>query len=73
MLTRDVSTDGGGGATLQFAPAIRVAPADGAAIAIRDASCVMRIADDEQTQWTVDQLRLYGLQISIVESFWNEP
>ncbi|MBP5857297.1 hypothetical protein KAJ83_09775 [Marivibrio halodurans] len=70
LLTADASSDGAGAATLAFAPPIRRAPADGAAIVIDGPSCAMRAIDDKQGALTITRNRKIGrASFHLIESF----
>lgn len=67
MLVADANSSGGGNATLTFEPPLRTAVTG--ALTVSFASCVMRLASNEQAAWDVNHLKLYGLTFSAVESF----
>jgi hypothetical protein len=69
LLTADAASDGAGKATLALEPPIRTSPANNATLIVNAATCVMRLADDAQAAWDVDQLGVFGLAFSAVESF----
>jgi hypothetical protein len=69
MMAADAASDGGGNAALAFKPSLRAAPADNAPLTLEDASCTMMLIDDEQAAWDADQIRVFGLRFSGVETF----
>lgn len=68
-LTAQADTDGGGAVTLAIRPPIRESPADGATILLSPATCVMRLIDDDQARWSVDETGIYTIAFSAIESF----
>lgn len=69
IATADITANGSGQATLAFAPAIRVAPLDNAAIIVAAPTCIVRLADDDQGRLTYEEARQAGGSLSIVEAF----
>ena len=69
MITSTVSSNGAGEATLTFEPPLRSSPVDNAAIVYTNPKCIMRLVDDNQTGWDVNNLALYGLSFAGVEAF----
>jgi len=69
MITADVNTDGVGLAALNFRPALRLPPADNAAVIVAVATCVMRLTDDVQSGWQESLGGFYTLSFSAVEAF----
>jgi hypothetical protein len=69
MITANAVSDISGSATLKFKPALRSIPADNAPLIVTNPHCVMRLVDDEQTSWHVDESRFYTLQFSAIEAF----
>lgn len=70
ILTADAASDGAGNATLAIEPPIRVPPLDNAAIIVSGATCVMRLADHDQTAWDADEQGVYAIGFSAIESFF---
>jgi len=70
MITADVSSNGSGAATLSFKPNLRTSPADDAPITINNPTCIMRLQDDEQAAWDVDESSFYDVSFSAVETFF---
>ncbi len=70
MLTQDADSDGTGSATLRFEPPFRYSPGDNASITVNKASCIMRLVDDDQTTWDVDEAGFYSMSFSVVECFF---
>jgi hypothetical protein len=69
MVTADVNSDGSGNATIAIEPSIRTSPSNDATIIVSIPSCVMRLADDSQAKWTVNELGLYEIKFSGIEVF----
>lgn len=69
MVTASVDSDGAGVATITFEPPLRNSPTDNAAIVYTNPTCVMRLADDGQASWEVNNLALYGISFVGVEAF----
>lgn len=69
MVTSAVNSNGVGVATITFEPPLRNSPSDNAAIIYTNPVCVMRLSDDSQAGWDVNNLALYGVSFSGVESF----
>jgi hypothetical protein len=59
MATADCNTDGSGNATISFKPAIRNSPSDNSAVTVRNATCTMVLADDNQAMWDTDMNSIY--------------
>lgn len=70
IVTADATTNGSGAVTISFEPKIRVSPADNAPITTTNAYCYMRMVDDEQAQWEVDESGHYTMVFSGEESFY---
>ena len=68
-MTAAVTTDGSGNATLTIMPPLRESPADGATILLAPATCVMKLIDDGQARWQVDEAGFYTIAFAAVESF----
>lgn len=69
MVTAIVSSNGSGSATITFEPPLRAAPVDNAPIIYTNPTCIMRLANDDQTSWDINQLNLYGLAFVGIEAF----
>lgn len=69
MITTSVNSNGVGEATLTFEPPLRNSPSDNAAIIYTNPTCIMRLVDDGQASWDVNNLALYGISFAGVESF----
>ena len=69
MVTADVNSDGSGDCTISIEPSIRTSPANNASIIVASPSCVMRLLDDGQAQWTINELGLYEIKFSGIEVF----
>ena len=69
MVTADApAADGAGVVTVSIEPPIRISPADGEAVIVTDASCVMRLEEDE-VSWDANRISRYGIAFSAVEIF----
>jgi len=69
MVTADANSDGSGNATISFEPALRNSPADNAPLTVTNPTCTMRLIDDEQAGWDVDEAGFYDISFSGVETF----
>ena len=69
MATADHNSDGGGNVTLSISPPLRESPADDAALVILNATCIMRLIDDNQAVWRESLGDFYSISFSAVESF----
>lgn len=69
MITASVNSNGAGEATLTFEPPLRNSPIDNSSIIYTNPTCIMRLVDDGQTSWDVNNLALYGISFAGVESF----
>jgi hypothetical protein len=69
MVVADVNSDGSGNATLTIEPPLRSSPANNSAIIVQDPKCVMRLIDDEQTQWAYNKLSSASIKLKMIESF----
>lgn len=67
----NVTSDGSGNATITFEPPLRSSPADNAPLTIRDASCIMRLVDDNQAMWDMNEHGICEITFSGVETFWT--
>lgn len=67
QLTANVTSNGSGQATISFEPAIRVSPADNAAIEFKNPYALMYLADD--AEWSVDAGYVYSFSMNLRESF----
>ncbi len=65
----DANSDSAGKASLQIRPALRKPPADGVAIVTEDASCIMRLADDQQGGVDITPPGRGAFRLDLVESF----
>lgn len=69
MVSADApAADGGGVVTAAIEPPIRVPPAGGAALILSDASCVMRLVEDE-VGWDASRISRFGISFDVVEVF----
>ena len=69
MVTANANSDGSGNATLSIEPSLRGSPANNAVITISTPACVMRLADDSQAKWTINELGLYEIKFNGIEIF----
>jgi hypothetical protein len=69
IVAADAASDNAGKAVLAIEPPIRASPANNAALFVAAAACVMRLADDGQAAWDVDQLGVFGITFAAIESF----
>jgi hypothetical protein len=69
LMTADALSGVDGTAMLTFEPALRSIPVDHAGLIVTNPQCVMRLADDDQTSWDVDESRLYTMKFSAIEAF----
>lgn len=67
MVTVDANSDGSGNATIQFQPALRSSPANGASITVNNPKCLMMLTDDGQASWSADSQGVFSIQFSGVE------
>jgi hypothetical protein len=70
MITADITSDGSGNATLTFAPVLRSSPANNAAITITNPTCIMRLMDDEQAFWDINEAGFYDISFNAIETFF---
>ena len=67
QLTANATTNGAGEATLTFKPALRLAPADNAAVEYKNPYCLMFMTDEPTP--SVDQGYIYNMTLNLRESF----
>ena len=67
----DATTNGSGAVTLSFEPALRVSPADNAAIEVADPVCHMALADDEQNRIPLRRPYFGAAAVDLVEATWS--
>lgn len=67
QLTSNVTSDASGNATINFAPAIRVSPADNAVIEYKNPYALMFFVDDPG--YSVEPGMVYSISLSLRESF----
>ena len=63
------NSDGGGNATLSVKPVIRESPANNQAIITSNATCVMRLLDNNQAGWEEELGDFYRIGFTAIESF----
>ena len=68
MVMADVSADGTGTMTVPIEAPIRTSPAGNQSVILADASCVMRLVDDE-IGWDADRISRYGIRFEAIEVF----
>ena len=69
LVTASVDSDGGGLATINFVPSLRVSPADNAALTLSNPTCTMRIAQDDSAFWDFNTAQHYGITFEGIEAF----
>jgi hypothetical protein len=69
IVTTDVDSDSSGNATIPLAFPIRESPIQSDPIVTTRASCIMRLADNDQAFWDVQQALRFGIQFTGVEVF----
>jgi hypothetical protein len=67
-MTADATSNGSGVATLNFAPPLRAAPADNAAITVTNPRCTMRLVDDGQAEWQFGLNHVYSATLNFIEA-----
>lgn len=68
IVLADANSDGSGTSTLSIAPAIRTAPANGAAITVVNPSCIMQLKDDDQAMVTISPPLFGSFTIDLIEA-----
>lgn len=66
--TTDVTSNGSGQATINFAPPLRAAPADNAAITVTNPKCTMRLIDNAQAEWQFGLNHVYAVTLNFIEA-----
>lgn len=69
MVLATVASNGTGQATITFEPPLRASPADNAPIITSNPVCIMRLADNNQAGWDIEEAAVYGMSFSAVEAF----
>lgn len=69
VVTATVASNGTGQATITFEPPLRASPADNAPIITSNPVCIMRLTDNNQAGWDIEEAAVYGMAFSAVESF----
>jgi len=59
MVTADVTSNGGGNATISFKPALRDSPLNNAVITVDRPICIMALVDDLQAMWECNEMGVY--------------
>lgn len=70
MVTDDATADGSGNMTINFEPVLRNSPADNAPLTTTSPTCIMRLLDDDQTGWDMNESGFYDITFSAVETFY---
>ena len=70
QLVEDADTDGTGATTLVFEPPIRNAPADSTLLMVRNATCVMKLADDKQALMRYRRGPFGSVTLNIEEAYF---
>lgn len=68
LVVADAEADGAGELALQIEPPIRIGPADGTAVIVTDAACVMRLVED-RVAWDADAMSRFGVGFEAIEIF----
>ncbi len=69
FVTATVASNGTGQATINFEPPLRASPADNAPIITNNPVCIMRLNDNSQAGWDIEEAGLYGIPFSAIEAF----
>jgi hypothetical protein len=69
IITASCASNANGESTIIFAPSLRSAPADNAAITVSAPTCTMRLKDDEQDQVQFDPERRPTVRLTGIEVF----
>ena len=68
QISTDVASDISGNATLTFSPDMNQSPPNGAQIISTNPRAVMRLEDDDQSQWSFQSPVIYAISFSCVEA-----
>lgn len=71
MVTADASSNGSGEATISFAPVLRASPANNAPLTITNPTCIMRLVDDDQAVWDINESGFYDVTFNAIETFFS--
>ncbi len=69
IVVSDVNSDGFGDATISLAYPMRESPVDSSSLIVTNASCIMRLLDDEQAAWDVQEALQFGIEFTAIEVF----
>lgn len=69
IVTTDVDSDSSGNATIPLAFPMRESPIQGDPLITTNASCIMRLINNEQANWDVQTALRFGIQFSAIEVF----
>lgn len=69
IVTADVNSDSSGNAIIPLAFPMRENPIQNDLILTTEASCIMRLIDNEQANWDVQKALRFGIQFSAIEVF----
>ena len=69
IVAEDVDSDSSGNAVIRLTHAMRETPLDNDTLITTNASCVMRLINDEQAVWDVRTALIFGMEFSGVEVF----
>lgn len=69
IVAANVNSGGTGLATITLTDPMRESPVDGNPLIVTNAACVMRLIDDDQAFWDVQQALNFGIEFSGVEVF----
>ncbi|WP_305047200.1 hypothetical protein [Geoalkalibacter sp.] len=68
MVMTQVDSNGAGAATIQIEPPLRQSPAGGSLLVLTRPSCLMMLADDEQTRWLTQAPRRKSVTLDFEEA-----
>lgn len=68
QVTAPVSSDGLGGATIQFAPPLRIGQLSGTSIRYNQPRCRMMLSSDDTASWQLSAPIIYGITFDSVEA-----
>ena len=68
QVSADVASDVSGNATITFSPDLNQSPPDNAQIISTSPRAVMRLEDDDQSQWSFQSPVIYAISFSCVEA-----
>lgn len=69
IVAENVDSDSSGNAVIRLTHPMRETPIDNDALITTNASCVMRLIDDDQAVWDVSTTLIFGIEFSGIEVF----